>query len=482
MKKIPLRFDVLLILVVFLLSRIIVAAFDIRLDYGALYRNWQYLDVTTLHEDLLKGVWYDHTQPPVFNLLLGLVLKLAGAHARLVFTGILKMITLANTLLLLAILKRTVQHPWLPLLFSLLYLLSPASIIFENELFYTSFITLLLLTSCYYLTALKRSINWRKATGFFLPLVIVCLTRSMYHLLWLSTLCTLVLIWYRKRHGAGLLLAFSLASILVAGSWYVKNYIVFREFSTSTWMGMNIARNVFHDANLTDSSKIEFIEPFSRISAYRRFLPAGYKDKYAGIADRVLLQEWKNDSFINEKEVGYIQVSHLYMQACKQEIKAHPAAYAKNVMQSAIIFFAPATRYPTTEYQAAKIAWYDLLYSFNLSHFAKGKAQRRVALTLSAIPKALVYMLVLYWLIRETARRRAAGKAWREMVPGGMLTLFITCIIGYIFVISSLFEHYENMRFRYEAEPLFLILAAHVLYNWQLKSNFKKNDRVTPAQ
>ena len=463
MKRIPFRYDVWIILIVFLLSRMIVAAFDIRLDYGALYRNWQYLDVTTLHEDLLKGVYYDHTQPPVFNLLLGFVLKISGAHARIVFIWILKSITLANALLLLSILKRTSRHPWLPLIFSLLYLLSPASIIFENELFYTSFITLLLLTSCYFLTSLKRSINWRKATGFFLPLVIVCLTRSMYHLLWLIALSALVLTWYRKRAGAGIILTFSLISILLVGSWYVKNYLVFKEFSTSTWMGMNIARNVFHDASLTDSSKIEFIEPFSRISAYRRFLPAGYADRYAGIEDRVLLQEYKNDSFINEKEIGYIEVSHLYMQACRQEIKAHPLAYAKNVLQSAIIFFAPATRYPTTEYQAAKIAGYDLLYSFNLSHFAKGRDQRRIALTLSAIPKILIYCWVFYWLIREARRRKKAGKPPGELVSGGLLTLFITLIIAYIFVVSSFFEHYENMRFRYEAEPLFLILAAGAL-------------------
>ena len=131
--------------------------------------------------------------------------------------------------------------------------------------------------------------------------------------------------------------------------------------------------------------------------------------------------------------------------------------------QASIIFFAPATRYPTTEYQAAKIAGYDLLYSFNLSHFAKGREQRRIALTLSAIPKILIYCWVFYWLIREARRRKRAGKPPGELVSGGLLTLFITLIISYIFVVSSFFEHYENMRFRYEAEPLFLILAAGAL-------------------
>ena len=463
MKRIPFRYDVWIILIVFLLSRMIVAAFRIQLDYGALERYWQYLDIKTLHVNLLKGVWYDHTQPPVFNLLLGLVLKTSGIHARIIFIGILKLLTLVNSLLLLAILKRTTRHPWLPLIFSLLYLLSPASIIFENELFYTSFITCLLLTSCYFLTSLKRSISWRKAAGFFIPLIIVCLTRSMYHLFWLLAISALVLTWYRKRSGIRILFASSFLSILLVGSWYLKNYLVFKEFSTSTWMGMNIARNVFHDASPADSSKIESIEPFTAISAYQRFLPPGYSDKYAGLEDRVLLEEYKNDSFINEKEVGYITISHLYMQASLREIRTHPLAYAKNVGQSAIIFFAPATRYPSTEYQAEKIASYDVLYSFNLSHFARGKQQRRIALTLSAIPKFLIYCAVFFWFIREGLRRKASGKIPGELVSGGLLTLFITVIITYIFAVSSFFEHYENMRFRYEVEPLFLILAAGAL-------------------
>jgi hypothetical protein len=141
------------------------------------------------------------------------------------------------------------------------------------------------------------------------------------------------------------------------------------------------------------------------------------------------------------------------MTASKREIAAHPIAYGKNVAQSCIIFFAPATRYPFLEPQARKIRYYDLLYSFNLSHFATGKQQRRIALTLSAIPKLLIYLLVFTWITLQVVRKR--------QLP--ILYLFIASIIGYIFVVSSLFEHYENMRFRYEAEPLFLILAGQVI-------------------
>jgi hypothetical protein len=436
----------------FILSRVLVTFAGIGMDQTALYRYWQYLDVFTLQHHLLRGVWYDHTQPPIFNLFLGSVLKMAGTHAPIAFQTIFKIFTLANAWLLLTILKKVTRHTYLPLLLSLLYLLSPATIIFENELFYTSFITLLLLISVRSLLYLEDHITWRHAAGLFIPLVLVCLTRSMYHIIWLLVLSVLVCIWHRKKDNARPLFLGSLLSFLLVGSWYVKNYFIFHELSTSTWMGMNMARNVFHDATVTDSSNIAAIEPFSKISTYRRFLSPGYGDRYTGLNDRDLLQEWKNDSFINEKHVGYIAISHLYSEASQKAIRSHPAAYLTNVLQSAIIFFAPATRYPTTEYLSQKMAWYDVVYSFNLSHFAHGKQQRRIALTLSAIPKLVIYFLVFGWLVREVIRRRT--------VPGGLITVFITCVIAYIFLVSSLFEHYENMRFRYEVEPLFLILLA----------------------
>jgi hypothetical protein len=39
-------------------------------------------------------------------------------------------------------------------------------------------------------------------------------------------------------------------------------------------------------------------------------------------------------------------------------------------------------------------------------------------------------------------------------------------VIGFVFCVSSFFEHYENMRFRYEIEPLFLLLAMQALAGW----------------
>jgi hypothetical protein len=459
--------DVLIILALYIASRLIAGLFGVHLEYDALYKYWQYLDVETLRYNLLNGVWYDHAQPPFFNLLVGWVLKLSGSYAPYAFALLFKLITLSNTILLYVILKRVTGHARIPLWIALFYMLSPAAIVYENELFYTGFVSLLFLICAWFIVTLADRIGWKQAIGIFLPLFLVSMTRSFYHLVWLGVISAIVLWSCRNRAGIGKLVVMSLMSLLLTAGWYIKNYMVFGQFSTSSWIGMNLSRNVFHDNETKDSSRIEAYLPFSTISTYRQFLPEGYEQKYAGLNDRDLLQEMKNDSFMNLNHVGYIEVSKRYMNACKRHIKAHPVSYAKNVVQSAIIFFAPATRYSVTEFQARKIRYYDIAYSFNLSHFARGKQQRRIAITLSALPKMILYVVVFFWLLRDWVRRRRIG----------LLNLFIAAIIGYVFVVSSLLEHYENMRFRFETEPLFLILLGLAIAAYVEPKDFSRPSR-----
>jgi hypothetical protein len=453
MKNITGAVQVFIIVAVFVVSRMIALSLGLHMNIWALSAYWQYLDLETLRSHLLEGVWYDHAQPPVFNLFLGSVLKIGGNHSEFLFALILKLISLANALLLFSIVKKLSRIHFLPFLVALVYILSPATLIFECELFYTTFISLLLLISVYYLIRFSESCSWRNAFGFIFPMTLICLTRSVYHIVWLIMVVVILLIYFRNKAVLNKLILASLAGIVLAGSWYVKNKILFGKLTASTWVGMNMARNVFHDNDVKDSSRIEAYAPFSKISVYRKFLDPQFENQFKGLNDRDLLEEMKNDSFINEREVSYIPVSDLYQKASTDYIKNHPGAYAKNVFQSSILYFTPATVYSLAVEQAARIKTYDLLYSFNLTHYAKDKYQRRILLTISAIPKLIFYFFIFFILIRYSIQTRSIT-AWN---------LFIMISIGWVFCISSFFEHYENMRFRFETEPLFLILAAEVI-------------------
>ena len=465
------RIEILTLLVAFLLSRALLAFRGIHLRYEALSVYWQYLDIETLRHHLLRGLWFDHSQPPLFNLLLGLVLKMAGSYAPAVFNGLLHLISLINCLLLFTLLKSTVPNRYIPILVTLVYLLSPALMIFESELFYTTFISMLLLISGFFLVRMdtdsRQPANtgpgrqsrrqWGNIIGICLPMLMLCLTRSMYHLLWLVLVGAVLLYRVRKTNAFSKLLAGLSFCLLLTAGWYCKNYMIFGQFSASSWIGMNFARTVFYDHYSADSSRIETIEPFSDLRYYRPFIHEDAEKKFAGLDDRDLIQEVKNDSLRNLNQIDYLEISREYMAASKAYIKAQPFHYAKNVLKAGITFFAPATRYPYSEPEAAKIKYYDLLYSFNLSELAKGLRQRKIALLISAIPKMLVYLAV-FWILLNDAYRR------KEMTA---LNLFIFCTIGFVFLVSSLIEHSENMRFRYEIEPLFLVLLGQALAIWR---------------
>jgi hypothetical protein len=465
------RRDVFILIIAFLLSRFVLSFFDIHFRYNALFIYWQYLDIETLRHHLAQGLWYDHAQPPFFNFLLGVVLKLSGDAAPLVFSLLLKAISLTNSLLLYHLLRPTASTPsWVPLAITLVYLLSPALLIFETELFYTTFISMLLLISAWFVqrlgdfrrtipesptnqTTSKSPTKWTTVAGICVPLVLLCLTRSMYHLVCLIALAGLFLFPLRKTPAFRPLLAGFLLSAAIVGSWYVKNYLVFDEFSTSSWIGMNMARTVFHDAPVKDSTRIEAFEPFSDLRYYRPFIADSAIRKYAGLDDRDLFDPKKSDSSSNLNAVAYIQVSRQYMTASKTFVKTHPGRYLANVAQSALLFFAPATRYPFSEIEAPKIKYYDLLYSFNLTHFATSKGSNRILVALSALPKLLLYLAVFYILLRNAFEEKNIS----------LLSLFALAAIGYVFVVSSFLEHYENMRFRYEVEPLFLLLLGQAI-------------------
>ena len=443
------RRDVLLLLLCFIISRVIIKSLNISFGYTALFEYWQYLDVETLRSQLLQGLWYQHSQPPVFNLLLGLILKLSEPHAPLIFEYLFLVNSFVNACLLLTIIKKVTGRARLAFAVSLWYLLSPATMLYENELFYTSFISLLLLMLVYFMLKFRSRSNYGTAAGLFISLTLLCLTRSVYHLSWLIPVCLLVSLSTFNKERFKILLAGSLLSICVVGGWYAKNYYLFHTFAASSWLGINFSRIVFHDVVVKDTSDIASVHPFFPVSYYNRYISQAKVKDYAGWNDKILLTEMKNGSFINMNHAAYLQVSDRYMESCKDFIIKHPGLYLANVFKSFIIFFSPASSYFKLAENNRKISYYDLVYSFNLSHLADTKEHQRITLAISAIPKFLVYCFVFFMVARKKYF--------------STINLVIIFTIFFSLAVSSLFEYGENMRYRYELEPLFLVLAAQVL-------------------
>jgi len=462
MEKISFKKEVCILLAFFIISRIFIKLSGVTFDYRALITYWQYLDVESLKHNLLISLWYQHSQPPVFNFLLGLILKCSGSYAPVAFEIIFLWITFINACLLLHIVKTVTVAGRLPLFISLLYLLSPATILFENELFYTSFISMLLLLIVYFIITFQNKQSWLNTAGLFCMLTLLSLTKSIYHLVWLCLTAGILLMAWRNRYAFGKIVTGALFSILMVTGWYVKNYVIFGSFSPSSWTGLNLSRIVFHEVEVRDADNIASVYPFLPISFYSRYISGDYRTKFAGLNDQVLLTETKNDSIINLHHAGYLEVSKKYMNASVGYIQQHPLTYLTHVAKSFVIFFSPASSYFRVQRNNNKIRYYDLLYSFNLSHFSTSEEERKLLLAVSAIPTFCIYLVTFFLLVKEAVKRKYFSA----------VNAFAVLTILFVLGVSTFFEYGENMRFRYEAQPLFLILFAQVIFRFSIRRFF----------
>ena len=443
-------FHLALLTGVFLLSRTIFYVCGIRFDYSALADYWQYLDIDSLRHNLLRGIWYQSGQPPLFNIFLGGLLKISPRYPSVIFPAVFMIISLTNGLLLSNLISKVTGNIKLALAFAIVYLVSPATVLLENELFYTGFVSMLLLGSVHYLAIWWQSHRTIDAFLFFLGLALVCLSKSFYHLLWIGVNnCNVDDQFFPAFSMRKTLLAAVLPLMLVTG-WYAKNYVVFGSFSASSWSGMSLARLVYNGNSARDSHSIASIPPFSPVSSYSKFVEEP-THRLDGLNDKVLKSEFKNGGgHINMFNENYRAISAVYFKTSLRQIRNHPSGYLKNVSRAWIIFFTPASSYFKIEKNERKIKLYDALTSLNFTAFFEDSLTQKLSLALASLPMMLLYMLVFIFFLRNGSR-----------VP---LNVFILITIVYSLCLSSFFEYGENMRFRYEIQPLFFILLAQAAH------------------
>ena len=142
---------------VFLASRLMYFMGGVRFDGGLLRNSWALLDPHLLESDLFRSILYLHSQPPFFNLFVALVLKATSANAMAIF----RMLNMAVGMLLAFSLHETMSRlhvpSWLSITLTIAFVVSPATILFENILFYTYPLALALVVSTLLLERFLRT-------------------------------------------------------------------------------------------------------------------------------------------------------------------------------------------------------------------------------------------------------------------------------------------------------------------------------------
>ncbi len=465
---------------VFVASRVGYYLAGVRFDASTLPWYMHFVDPALLRTDLLQSLWYLHSQPPLFNLFLGIVVNLFPGWETAAFSACYLLLGLAFTLVLFFLLRGFgIPDVWSAVA-AAVYVSSPAVVLYENWLFYTYPVTVLLLAAALFWQRFARAGRSVDALLLFACGAGLALTWSLFHLVWLIALAVILIL--ARRHAWRRVLAAAAVPVLVVALWYGKNSVQVGEFTGSTWFGMNFSRmtsmmltgaerwKLHRDGTISD---VSMVPPFSDPGRYSlRPVPTGIP---------VLDQVKKPSGRANFNNSLYIGVSRQARSDAFGMIAAHPVVYLRGLARSFSIYVVPASDNPPLYGNLRRIAGLDFFYSVVLNGcLGRYHPDRRPDLTdplrylwqnlaeegwLLVLAYAAAIVLGLLFSLHPSLLR-----------TGRLPLFFLWANVVWMTVAGNAFDCGDNNRFRFAVDPLAFVLLLVVAR--QLLTRARRSSRL----
>lgn len=234
----------LLVAICLLITRL--AAFGllgIRPDPVHLHEAYQHLAIRDLYNDLFWSLIRLHSQPPLWNLMLGLAAKTCEAQTacmvKLILVSHVCLTALAGTAIYVCTAMISGRNR-LSMIVAITYLLTPAVFYYENFLLYAHFTSAVFALSCLCLSMLLYSGRTLWFALFALSLVILSLTWALFHPIYLFLVLGFTML---KTGNHGMLRAAMFAGALGLSLLpSVKNQSFFGFFGAGSWLGLNASQ------------------------------------------------------------------------------------------------------------------------------------------------------------------------------------------------------------------------------------------------
>lgn len=456
------------IIIAFILSRLLFFYVGIRFDTSTLHLAWQFLDVSLLRHNLLQSVYYLHTQPPLFNLFLGSILKLFPNHQVLAFHCTYLFLGLTIALSMFLTMDRLGTPSKVSVTLTILFMVSPSCILYENWLFYTYPVTAFLCLSALFLHRYLSSGNKRDGLIFFTLLSFCVLARSLFHIIWFIFFA-LLLLFYRRQQWRSVVYSFSIP-LLVVLLLYAKNNYVFGSFSTSTWLGMHMSRMTTFRLSEDERrllvsqgriSELSLIRAFSSLKAYQTNLLRFQKTNIPALD-----QEVKSTGGINTNNLSYMHISKQYLSDAIYVLMSHPIAYLKGLLRAYFFYFLPASDCHTLQDNSKHVRYlerfYDIVFYGQLLHHSRPglEALYREGNSVGLFLNMGLFMIVglpflVFFGLRLTKNTLSGGSI---DLPFVLTVLFLWTNVMYVTLIGNSLEYGENNRFRFTIDPFFIII------------------------
>ena len=422
----------------------------VRFDTRELADSVQHVDPVLLRTELLESVYHLHGQPPLYNLLLGVVLKLFPESWPTAFHALHLALGLAGAASLHLLLTGLGVPRWPAAVLASLMWLGPAAIVYENILFYDHATLVLLTLAALALQRYAAHATVARGVLFFALLAALVLTRTIFQLPWLLLAVALVLLVGVAP--PRVVLAAAAVPVALVALVYVKNAVLFGSPTTSSWLGMGVARVARYslsDGDLRalerrgEISRVSLVAPLSPLRSYRGAIPL---PEPTGVA--VLDAPVKRGGFPNLHHLAYVDISRRYLRDDLRLVRERPGAYLTGVKRAVQIFFWPPTLTDKFRANRERLGRWDDVW--NAAVYGSTPYANRAGILLGlAYAAAALYGLRLAVRTLRGARDAAAAPllfAWATMI--------------YVSVGATLTEVGENYHFRYALDPLVAVLLA----------------------
>ncbi len=456
------------LILTFIISRLLYRNAGIQFDHNPLDWFWQYIDPYLLRTDFARSIFYLHAQPPLMNIFLGTVINIFSDHQFTVFWLCYLILGITLTITLYLLLKSIGIAPLIATGLVAIFIVSPACILYENWLFYTYPICVTLVVSALMWVKFTQRPRFIYALLFFTGLGLTALLWSLFHLIWILG-CAIVLLFLHPGQRKHIILSLIITLALVGG-WYTKNLLLYRQFTASTWWGMNFSKMtnsmlsfkerqaIYHQAII---SEISLIPPFSELTKYQPYIGP---DSLTDIP--ILDLQKKMSGAPNFNHLAYIKIARSYGKDAFKILFTKPTAYLRGLTEAIGIFFVPADYYYFLKPNREKIQTFARI--FNLIFL--GNFNTRINSRLRT-NNPLRYYLQSFtntglWLIAAYLLTLVLGYRLKRQNPGlYRALLFCWLTISYAFLVGNFTEVGENNRFRFALDPLVIPFIAITIQN-----------------
>ncbi|HTB63238.1 MAG TPA: glycosyltransferase family 39 protein [Opitutales bacterium] len=443
----PLKRGVALVTAGYFLSRSLFCLIGIRFDgMDNLNSFLQFIDPPLLQHDLLASLYYS-SFPPLYNLIVGVMLKLFGESAAAfsilhLFLGWMLGLVLFVLFSDLGIGRRVAAAA------ALLFLILPPAILYENWLLYTYLETLLftLTVWCFLRFIQTRRFSWSLALFACAAALALLNARMMFFVFIIA-----FFLWLAWRQGGrppkfARTAALSATPLLLVVLVMAKNAWLFGTFTVDPHFGFHMGNGFIFEAWRDDETHAVCESDYPLLLIPPTLFPSAEKaglEPPAKTGIPILDSPTRSTGYANYNSKLYLMLSPMYTDELVDFIQHHPLLYARFVKNALLNYWQPSNEYSFWQT--------DNPYGFS-------RLKNRQALGLYDSIYSKVYPLFLLAYLAGMIGVLCVGWSRRWADAYSVTLTFALATVAYnmlaVFVTLG-----ENDRYKFTVEPLLWVIA-----------------------